>query len=120
MSAEENTPRRPGEIVLTQDFLNAVARRYRCHFCGSIVSDPKWWGPHSGGWIVEGVNQRVWVYFECLGQGDHPCHQQWGLNHIQKVIIDTAWAEVKGIAIKEAAKLDESEDGFLDGLPGGN
>ena len=47
-----------------------------CRFCGGMLGDIEHY-THSGGWVVEGFEERQWLYKTCL-----KCGHQWKLSNL--------------------------------------
>ena len=51
-------------------------KRPTCHFCNTVLrgSDIGHYGPHDGGYHMEGYDEKRWVYVTC-----HGCGYDWSL-----------------------------------------
>lgn len=52
-------------------------RRDKCRFCEGDLDHTVYYYEHDGGWFVESLGKKVWLWLECS-----KCGQQWSLTHL--------------------------------------
>jgi len=69
------------EQVLSLERLAALIaeKRPTCGYCDTVLRgcDLRHYGPHPGGYHVEGFDERRWVYVTC-----HGCGYDWALSKL--------------------------------------
>ena len=66
--------------AIAQTIIEAIPefRRNECQFCNGELNHRVYYYEHEGGWFVESLNKKVWLWIECS-----KCGHQWSLQHLR-------------------------------------
>ena len=66
--------------LTTQNIIKMIPEYYRdeCKFCNGMLNHIVYYYEHDGGWYVESLDKRVWLWLECS-----KCGHQWSLDHLR-------------------------------------